>query len=661
MAEKSLSQKRFSFLPRYAILLYCAIALLRAEKRTERRRRRDSRAAELSKRRGYTSMDVRSDIRNIAIIAHVDHGKTTLVDQLLRQSGIFRSNEAVAERVMDSNDLERERGITILSKNTAVSYDGVKINIVDTPGHADFGGEVERILMMVDGVLLLVDAFEGCMPQTRFVLKKALGLGKKPVVVVNKVDRPGARPLEVVDEVLDLFIELGANDDQLEFPVVYASGRDGYASTDPNVPGTDMKPLFEMILREVPAPQGDRNGPAQILFSNIDHDDYVGRIGIGRVERGSVRDGQAMVLCCRDGSTRNVKIGKLYQFEGLRRVEVESAALGDLVAVSGFTDLNIGETACAPDCVEPLPFVKIDEPTVSMLFMVNNSPFAGREGKYVTSRNLRDRLFKEVETNVAMRVEETDSADTFKVSGRGELHLSILIEQMRRQNYEFQVSSPHVIYKEIDGKLYEPIELLMIEVPDSYVGAVMEKLGGRKAEMINMGTRDTGVTHLEFKIPARGLMGYRQEFLTDTNGNGIMNNVFDSYEPYKGDIPERPQGSLVAHETGESTGYGLWYAQDRGRLFIGPGVEVYEGMIVGVSPKAEDITVNVCKKKHVTNTRASGSDEALKLTPPTVLSLEQCLEFIKNDELVEVTPKSVRMRKTILSKEQRMKLASKKK
>ena len=606
-------------------------------------------------------MDVRSDIRNIAIIAHVDHGKTTLVDQLLRQSGIFRSNEAVAERVMDSNDLERERGITILSKNTAVSYDGVKINIVDTPGHADFGGEVERILMMVDGVLLLVDAFEGCMPQTRFVLKKALGLGKKPVVVVNKVDRPGARPLEVIDEVLDLFIELGANDDQLEFPVVYASGRDGYASTDPNVPGTDMKPLFEMILREVPAPQGDRNGPAQILFSNIDHDDYVGRIGIGRVERGEVRDGQAMVLCCRDGSTRNVKIGKLYQFEGLRRVEVESAALGDLVAVSGFTDLNIGETACAPDCVEPLPFVKIDEPTVSMLFMVNNSPFAGREGKYVTSRNLRDRLFKEVETNVAMRVEETDSADTFKVSGRGELHLSILIEQMRRQNYEFQVSSPHVIYKEIDGKLYEPIELLMIEVPDSYVGAVMEKLGGRKAEMINMGTRDTGVTHLEFKIPARGLMGYRQEFLTDTNGNGIMNNVFDSYEPYKGDIPERPQGSLIAHETGESTGYGLWYAQDRGRLFIGPGVEVYEGMIVGVSPKAEDITVNVCKKKHVTNTRASGSDEALKLTPPTVLSLEQCLEFIKNDELVEVTPKSVRMRKTILSKEQRMKLASKKK
>lgn len=540
-------------------------------------------------------------------------------------------------------------------------YNGTKINIVDTPGHADFGGEVERILMMVDGVLLLVDAFEGCMPQTRFVLKKALGLGKKPVVVVNKIDRPGARPLEVVDEVLDLFIELGADEDQLEFPVVYASGRDGYASLDPNTPGQDMKPLFDAIINQVPAPTGDMEGPAQILFSNIDYDDYVGRIGIGRVERGHVKDGQNMVLCCRDGSTKNVKIAKLYQFEGLRRREVEDARLGDIVAVSGFTDLNIGETACDPACVEPLPFVKIDEPTVSMMFMVNNSPFAGREGKFVTSRNLRDRLFKEVETNVAMRVEETDSPDTFKVSGRGELHLSILIEQMRRQNYEFQVSSPQVIYKEIDGKKYEPIELLMIEVPDNYVGAVMEKLGSRKAELQNMGSRDTGVTHLEFKIPARGLMGYRQEFLTDTNGNGIMNNVFDSYEPYKGDIQERAQGSLVAHETGETTGYGLWYAQDRGRLFLGPGVEVYEGMIVGVSPKAEDITVNVCKKKHVTNTRASGSDEALKLTPPTILSLEQSLEFIKNDELVEVTPKSIRMRKMILSKELRMKQASKKK
>ena len=604
-------------------------------------------------------MDSRNDIRNVAIIAHVDHGKTTLVDQLLGQSGIFRSNENVAERVMDSNDLERERGITILSKNTAVMYKGIKINIIDTPGHADFGGEVERILMMVDGVLLLVDAFEGCMPQTRFVLKKALGLGKKPLVVVNKIDRPGARPEEVVDEVLDLFIELGANDDQLEFPVVYASGRDGYSTLDPKVAGKDMVPLFESIIKNIPAPTGDLNGPTQILFSNIDYDDYVGRIGIGRVERGEIHTGENVVLCHRDGEQSNVKVAKLYQFEGLKRVEVQDAKLGDIVAVSGITGLNIGETACSPDCVEPLPFVKIDEPTVSMLFMVNNSPFAGREGKYVTSRNIRDRLFKEVETNVALRVEETDSADTFKVSGRGELHLSILIEEMRRQNFEFQVSSPQVIYKTIDGKKCEPIELLMIEVPDNYVGAVMEKLGSRKAEIVNMGTRDTGVTHLEFKIPARGLMGYRQEFLTDTNGNGIMNNVFDSYEPYKGEIQTRAQGSLIAHEAGESTGYGLFYAQDRGRMFIGTGVEVYEGMIVGVSPKSDDIVVNVCKKKHVTNTRASGSDDALKLVPHTVLSLEQCLEFIRTDELVEVTPKSMRMRKKILSKELRMKQASK--
>lgn len=604
-------------------------------------------------------MDTREDLRNIAIIAHVDHGKTTLVDQLLKQSGIFRANEAVAERVMDSNDLERERGITILSKNTAVMYNGTKINIVDTPGHADFGGEVERILMMVDGVLLLVDAFEGCMPQTRFVLKKALGLGKKPVVVVNKIDRPGARPEEVVDEVLDLFIELGADEDQLEFPVIYASGRDGYASNDPHTPGTDMKPLFEAIIREVPAPTGEMNEPLQILFSNIDYDEYVGRIGIGRVERGSCKVGQSVALCQNDGTIKNAKITKLYQFEGLKRVEAETAKLGDIVAVSGMADLNIGETACDPAYPEALPFVKIDEPTVSMMFMVNNSPFAGREGKYVTSRNLRDRLFKEVETNVAMRVEETDSADTFKVSGRGELHLSILIETMRRQNYEFQVSRPKVIMKTINGKLYEPMELLMIEVPDNYVGAVMEKLGSRKAELINMGTRETGTTHIEFKIPSRGLMGYRSEFLTDTNGNGIMNHVFEDYEEYKGDIPQRAQGSLIAHETGDSTGYGLFYAQDRGRMFIGPGVEVYEGMVVGASPKSEDIVVNVCKKKHVTNTRAAGSDEALKLTPPTILSLEQSLEFIKDDELVEVTPKSIRMRKTILNKELRMKKAAK--
>ncbi len=604
-------------------------------------------------------MAKREDLRNVAIIAHVDHGKTTLVDQLLLQSGIFRSNETVAERVMDSNDLERERGITILSKNTAVMYNGTKINIVDTPGHADFGGEVERILMMVDGVLLLVDAFEGCMPQTRFVLKKALGLGKKPLVVVNKIDRPGARPEEVVDEVLDLFIELGADDDQIEFPVVYASARGGYASLTPDEKGEDMKPLFEKIIEEIPAPEGDPDGPLQLLFSNIDYDDYVGRIGIGRVERGSCKTGQTVMLCHNDGSCKNARITKLYQFEGLKRVEAETARLGDIVAVSGITGLNIGETACDPEHPEPLPFVKIDEPTVSMLFMVNNSPFAGKEGKYVTSRNIRERLFKEVETNVAMRVEETDSTDTFKVSGRGELHLSILIETMRRQDYEFQVSRPKVIMKEINGVLCEPMELLAVEVPDNYVGAVMEKLGTRKAELVNMTPKESGTTQIEFRIPSRGLMGYRSEFLTDTNGNGIMNHVFDGYEPYKGDIATRSQGSLIAHETGASTGYGLFAAQERGRLFIGPGVDVYEGMIVGSNPKNEDVVVNVCKKKHITNTRASGSDEALKLTPPTTLSLEQSLEFIGDDELVEVTPQSVRMRKTILNKEQRMKAQSK--
>ena len=605
-------------------------------------------------------MSKREDIRNIAIIAHVDHGKTTLVDQLLKQSGIFRANESVSERVMDSNDLERERGITILSKNTAVMYNGIKINIVDTPGHADFGGEVERILTMVDGVLLLVDAFEGCMPQTRFVLKKALGLHKKPLVVVNKIDRPGARPEEVVDEVLDLFIELGADDDQLEFPVVYASGRDGIASCDPYEMGTDMQPLFEKIVNEIPAPDGDIDGDLQLLISNIDYDDYVGRIGVGRVERGSVKVGQQAVLCKRDGSTVKVRISKLYQFEGLKRVETETAKMGDLVCLSGIADLNIGETVCSVDSVEALPFVKIDEPTVSMNFIVNNSPFAGREGKFVTSRNLRDRLFKEVETNVAMRVEETDSADTFKVSGRGELHLSILIETMRREGYEFQISRPQVITKHIDGVLCEPIEYLMIEVPDAYVGAVMEKLGSRKAELINMGTRESGITHIEFRIPSRGLMGYRPEFLTDTNGNGIMNHVFDSYEPFKGEIITRHQGSLIAFETGDTVTYGLYAAQERGRLFVGAGVPVYEGMIVGACPKAEDITVNVCKKKHITNTRASGSDDALKLTPPSILSLEQCIEFIADDELVEVTPENIRMRKQILSKELRMKKQFKK-
>lgn len=606
-------------------------------------------------------MSTRENLRNIAIIAHVDHGKTTLVDQLLKQSGVFRENEEVNERVMDSNDLERERGITILSKNTAVMYNGTKINIVDTPGHADFGGEVERILMMVDGVVLLVDAFEGCMPQTRFVLKKALGLGKKPLVVLNKIDRPGARPEEVVDEVLDLFIELGADEDQLDFPVVYASAKDGYATEDSSQTGEDMTPLFNAIINEIPAPEGDPDGGLQLLLSNIDYDQFIGRIGVGRVERGTVKNGQQAVLCHSDGTTTNVKVAKLYQFEGLKRVESETATYGDIVCVSGIGDINIGETICDTEHIDPLPFVKIDEPTVSMNFIVNNSPFAGQDGKYVTSRNIRERLFKEIETNIALRVEETDSADTFKVSGRGELHLSILIETMRRENYEFQVSRPQVITKIIDGVLCEPIEYLMIEVPDNYVGAVMEKLGSRKAELVNMGTRESGITHIEFKIPSRGLMGYRPEFLTDTNGNGIMNHVFDSYAPFKGEIITRHQGSLVAYETGDSVAYGLFQVQERGRLFIGPGVPVYEGMIVGESPKAGDIVVNVCKKKHITNTRASGSDDALKLTPPTILSLEQCLEFIADDELVEVTPNHIRMRKTILSKEQRMKSQFRKK
>lgn len=600
-------------------------------------------------------LDQRNDVRNVAIIAHVDHGKTTLVDQLLRQSGIFRQNEQVQERVMDSNDLERERGITILSKNTSVHYKDTKINIVDTPGHADFGGEVERIMMMVDGVLLLVDAFEGCMPQTRFVLQKALNLHKKAIVVVNKVDRPGARPLEVIDEVLDLFIELGADDDQLEFPVVYASARDGYASLSAETREGDMRPLLDSILENIAPPQGDLNGPLQIRFSSLDYDDYVGRIGIGRVERGTVQHGQQVALCKTDGTVENVKVSRLYQFEGLRRVEVPEASLGDLVAVSGITDLNIGETACDPECIEPLPFVKIDEPTISMNFMVNNSPFAGKEGKFVTSRNIRDRLFKEVETNVSMRVEETETTDCFKVSGRGELHLSILIETMRRQGYEFQVSRPKVILKEENGKKLEPMELLIVEVPEQYVGPVMEKIGSRKGELENMGTRDGGSTHLEFKIPARGLIGYRSEFMTDTNGNGIMNQLFAGYEPYKGEIQTRERGSIIVHEAGETTGYGLFNTQERGRLFVGPGVPVYEGMVVGECAKNEDIVCNVCKKKQMTNTRAAGSDDALRLVPPTTMSLEQCMEFIKDDELLEVTPSTLRLRKTILAKDLRMK------
>ena len=598
----------------------------------------------------------REDIRNIAIIAHVDHGKTTLVDQLLHQSGIFRSNEQVDERVMDSNDLEKERGITILSKNTGIHYKDVKINIVDTPGHADFGGEVERIMMMVDGVLLLVDAFEGCMPQTRFVLKKALALGKKAIVVINKIDRPGARPMEVIDEVLDLFIELGANDDQIEFPVVFASGRDGYASLDADVREGDMRPLLDSILENIDAPEGDIDGPLQLLFSSLDYDDYLGRIGVGRVERGSVKVGQQVVLCNKDGIQTSAKIVKLYTFEGLARVECQEAKMGDLVAVSGINELNIGETACDKEYPEALPFVEIDEPTISMNFMVNDSPFAGQEGKFVTSRNIRARLFKEVETNVSMRVEETDTTDAFKVSGRGELHLSILIETMRRQGYEFQVSRPQVIYKKgPNGELLEPMELLIVEVPENYVGAVMEKIGSRKGELENMDVRDGGSTHIEFKIPARGLIGYRSEFMTDTNGNGIMNNLFAGYEEYKGDIQMRERGSIVVHETGETTGYGLFNTQDRGRLFVGPGVPVYEGMIVGECAKNEDIVCNVCKKKQMTNTRASGSDDALRLVPHTVLSLEQSMEFIGDDELLEVTPESIRLRKRILSKEKRMK------
>ncbi|MCE5235709.1 MAG: translational GTPase TypA [Clostridiaceae bacterium] len=595
------------------------------------------------------------DIRNIAIIAHVDHGKTTLVDQLLRQSGVFRSNEQVQERVMDSNDIERERGITILSKNTAVTYKGTRINIVDTPGHADFGGEVERILQMVDGVLLLVDAFEGCMPQTRFVLRKALELKKIPVVVVNKVDRTDSRPIEVVDETLELFMELGATAEQIDFPVVYASARDGFSGLDPDDLGADMTALFDTILSTVPAPQGGESAPLQILFSTVDYDDYVGRIGIGRVERGAVRRGQVVTICG-GGTQRDVKLSRLYRFDGLKRVEIEEAAAGEIIAVAGIADISIGETACDPARVEPLPFVHIDEPTVSMMFLVNDSPFAGREGKYVTSRNLRERLFKEVETNVAMRVEETSTTDMFKVSGRGELHLSILIETMRRQDYEFAVSRPKVIMKTgANGELLEPIEELTVDVPQEYVGAVMSGLGTRKAELQNMLSESEGSTRLLFLIPARGLMGYRGELLTETRGNGVMSHIFHGYEPYKGDILERTRGSLVCSEAGETSSYGLYNTQERGDLFVGPGVPVYEGQVVGECSRNEDITVNVCKKKHVTNMRASGSDEALRLTPYRMLSLEQCLEFIADDELVEATPKSVRLRKRILQKEFRMK------
>ena len=599
-------------------------------------------------------MDIRNDIRNIAIIAHVDHGKTTLVDGLLKQNNVFRSNEVVGERVMDSGDIERERGITILAKNTAVIYKGAKINIIDTPGHADFGGEVERILSMVDGVVLLVDAVEGCMPQTRYVLKKALSLNKKPIVCINKVDK-GGDVNATIDGVIDLFIELGANDEQLDFKVVYASAKQGWATKDLNVKSDNLNPLLDTIMEEIPAPQGELNAPLQAIICNVDYDEYVGRIGIGRIVRGKIADAQAVTVVHTDKTTTNSRVGKLYQFEGLKRVEVTSAEMGDIIAVSGIDKINIGETICSPDCVEQLPFVAIDEPTVSMYFMVNNSPFAGKEGKFVTSRHLRARLFKEIETNVSMRVEETDSADTFKVFGRGELHLSILIENMRREGYEFQVSRPKVIFKEINGKCHEPIEDLVIEVPNDYVGAIMNKLGGRKAELIDMSADDRGGTKLQFKIPARCLFGYRSEMLTDTKGFGIMSHVFSGYEEYKGDIQGRTRGSLVVFETGVTTQYGLFNAQERSTLFIGAGEKVYEGEVVGENSREEDLVVNVCKLKHLTNSRASGSDDALKLIPPTLLSLEQCLEFIADDELVEVTPQSIRLRKKILSKDLRMK------
>lgn len=600
-------------------------------------------------------MYIRENIRNIAIIAHVDHGKTTLVDGMLRQSGIFRANENIMERVMDSNDLERERGITILSKNTAVIYNGIKINIIDTPGHADFGGEVERVLKMVDSVLLVVDAFEGPMPQTKFVLKKALELDLSPIVVINKIDRQDERAHEVIDEVFELFIELGADDEQLDFPIVYVSAREGMAKFDLDEESYDLKPLFDTIIQKVNPPSGDIEGSFQMLISSIDANEYVGRIAIGKIARGRIFKGMQAALLNRNGEKKNVKISNLYVFSGLKRVEVEEASLGDIIAVTGIDDINIGDTLADAENPEALPFVDIDEPTISMNFNVNNSPFAGSEGEYVTSRHLKDRLFKEVETNVSMRVEETDSPDSFKVSGRGELHLSILIETMRREGYEFQVSKPTVIFKPMNGKKYEPIEYLTLDIPEDFMGVVMEKLGTRKAEMVNMHSAVNGYVRLEFKIPARSLIGFRNEFLTDTKGNGIMNHIFHGYEEYKGDITERTRGSLVAFETGESVTYGLYNAQARGTLFIGPGIPVYEGMIVGENSRFDDMDVNVCKKKHISNMRASGSDEALKLTPHKILSLEQSLEFISGDELVEVTPKNVRMRKKILNCEARAK------
>ena len=606
------------------------------------------------------------NLRNIAIIAHVDHGKTTIVDSMLKQAGVYRENEAVVEQVMDSNDLERERGITILAKNTAIDYKGIRINVVDTPGHADFGGEVERVLKMVDSVLLVVDAFDGPMPQTRFVLHKALELGLKPIVCINKIDRPDARPLEVVDMVLDLFIELGADDDQLEFPVVYTSGKTCIATLDlkeyEEGKELDFTPLLDTVVKYTPCPVGDPEGPMQLLVSNIDSDPYIGRIGVGRVERGTIKQGESVALMTygEDGK-RNARVVKLMRFHNLGREEVSSASIGEIVCVAGIADINIGDTLCDPNEPEPLPFVKIDEPTIAMTFSVNDSPFAGQEGKFVTSRHLRERLFKEIETNVSMRVEETDTTEAFIVKGRGELHLSVLIETMRREGYEFQVSKPKVIMKEIDGVLSEPVEELVIDVPEDFVGPVMEKIGKRKGELLNMLPPTKGYTRLEFKIPSRGLLGYRTEFLTDTKGNGIMNSVISGFEPFAGDIETRGQGVLVAFETGTAVTYGLYNAQDRGALFIGAGTPVYEGMIVGVNPKPDDITVNVCKKKHVTNMRSAGADDAMRLTPPLSFSLEQCLEFVEDDELCEVTPQSIRLRKKILNNDLRAKTLAKQK
>ena len=594
-----------------------------------------------------SNLFTREDMRNIAIIAHVDHGKTTLVDALLKQSNIFRTNEKVQERVMDSNDLEKERGITILSKNTSVHYNDIKINIIDTPGHAVFGGEVERVLKMVDSVLLVVDSYEGAMPQTKFVLRKALELGLRPIVVINKIDKPNARPEEVIDEVFDLFSELGADDEQLDFPIVYASARDGVATVDLDNPKDNMKDLFDTIINHVEPPKGYLDESLQMLVTTLDTSEYVGKISIGKISRGKVRKNQQAAIVRQDGKIDNFKVSGVYTYDGLKRQEVEEASLGDIVAISGIADAGIGETITDAQNPEALPFVKIDEPTLNMNFMVNDSPFAGREGEFVTSRHLRDRLMKELETNVSLKVTEL-SPDCFEVSGRGELHLSILIETMRREGYEFQVSKPNVIFKEENGRKVEPMEYLTIDVPEEFMGPVMEKLGPRKAEMVNMTSAVNGYTRLEFRVPARGLIGFRNEFMTDTKGNGIMNHVFDGYEPYKGEIPGRSRGSLVVFETGESITYGLFNAQERGTLFIEPGVEVYAGMVCGVCSRADDIEVNICKRKQLTNTRSAGADDALKLSPVTAMSLEQCLEFINNDELVEVTPVNVRMRKRIL-------------